>query len=276
MTTTSSTTTRTTRTTTTRRAGRGRPERGRPTPGRPTRSELAALARRDQRLGAWLGKIPPYPGFPDRTNPRQRSDWDALASAIVYQQLHGKAAATIHARIRALTPGDDFPTPAEMLDLSEADLRGAGLSRQKLAALQDLAGRIEDGRLPLRGIARASDDAIEQHLTAVRGIGPWSARMFLLFRLGRLDVMAETDFGVLEGLRILDGKRKRPTPRQALARAEAWRPLRSVGCWAMWRIVDHVREHVPARGEPVRAEGKPARSRDREAAGAVGAGRRTD
>jgi DNA-3-methyladenine glycosylase II len=82
--------------------------------------------------------------------------------------------------------------------------------------------------------------------------------MFLLFRLGRLDVMAETDFGVLEGLRILDGKRKRPTPRQALARAEAWRPLRSVGCWMMWRIVEH------------------ERAGRREAAGAVGAKRPTD
>ena len=210
-------------------------------PTRPTRSEIAALARRDLRLGAWLRRIPPYPGFPDRKNPRQRSHWDALASAIVYQQLHGRAAATIHARTCALTPGRGFPTPAELLDLEDSALRGAGLSRQKIAALRDLAARIEDGRLPLRGIARADDAAIEELLTTVRGIGSWSARMFLLFRLGRLDVMAETDFGVLEGLRILDGKQKRPTPRQALARAEAWRPLRSVGCWTMWRVVERVR-----------------------------------
>ncbi len=245
MTTTSSTTT-TTATTTTREAGRGRP----------TRSELAALARRDARLGAWLGRISPYPGFPDRKNPRQRSHWDALAGAIVYQQLHGQAAASIHARVRALTPGSGFPTPAELLDLSDSSLRGAGLSRQKLAALRDLAARIEDGRLRLRGIARATDDAIEELLTAVRGIGPWSARMFLLFRLGRLDVMAETDYGVLEGLRILDGKRTRPTPRQALARAEAWRPLRSVGCWAMWRIVEHERARERARAAGVGPRGR--------------------
>ena len=250
MTTTSSTTT-TTRTTTTRRAGRAASR-----PARPTRSELGALAQRDERLGAWLRKIPPYPGFPDRKNPRQRSDWDALASAIVYQQLHGKAAAAIHARIRGLTPGRVFPRPAEILDLPAASLRNAGLSRQKLDALRDLARRIEDGRLALRGMARASDDAIEEHLTAVRGIGPWSARMFLLFRLGRLDVMAETDFGVLEGLRILDGRRRRLTPRQALLRAEAWRPLRSVGCWAMWRIVEHVRAAGREPGRGVGARGK--------------------
>jgi len=208
---------------------------------KPAPSELRDLARRDRVLGTWLPKVAPFPGFPDRKNPRQRSHWDALASAIVYQQLHGKAAATIHARIRELTPGSRFPSPAELLALPDEALRGAGLSRQKLAALRDLAGRIEDGRLPLAGIARATDDVVEERLTSVRGIGPWSARMFLLFRLGRLDVMAETDFGVLEGMRILDGKRKRPTPRQALARAESWRPLRSVGCWAMWRIVEHDR-----------------------------------
>jgi len=144
-----------------------------------------------------------------------------------------------------------------MIDLPDEALRGAGLSRQKLAALKDLASRIEDGRLPLAGIARASDEAIVELLTTVRGIGPWSAQMFLLFRLGRLDVMAETDFGILEGLRILDGRRKRPTPRQALARAEAWRPFRSVGCWMMWRIVEF------------------ERARERAAAG-VGPRRRTD
>jgi 3-methyladenine DNA glycosylase/8-oxoguanine DNA glycosylase len=94
-----------------------------------------------------------------------------------------------------------------MLELPDASLRGAGLSRQKLAALRDLAARIEDGRLPLARVSRATDAAIVELLTTVRGIGPWSAQMFLLFRLGRLDVMVETDFGVLEGMRILDGKR---------------------------------------------------------------------
>src|SRR5690349_3040503 len=104
-TTTSSTTTTRTTTTTTRARRRAA--------SRPTRSELADLCRRDDRLGAWLERLPSYPGFPDRRNPRQRSHWDSLASAIVYQQLHGKAAATIHGRLRALTPGSRFPTPAE-------------------------------------------------------------------------------------------------------------------------------------------------------------------
>jgi len=125
-----------------------------------------------------------------------------------------------------------------LLALPPRELRAAGLSRQKLLALRDLAARIHSGDLDLRRISRASDEEVVERLTQVRGIGPWSARMFLLFRLGRLDVMAETDFGVLEGMRILDGARERPKPRAALERAEVWRPLRSVGCWAMWRIVE--------------------------------------
>jgi len=210
----------------------------------PTGRELRDLARRDRKLAPWLKRLPPFPGFPDRSSERQKSHWASLSSAIVYQQLHGKAAATIHARVCALTPGPGFPTPAGLLLLPTRRLRGAGLSRQKIAALRDLASRIEDGRLALPRISRASDEEIVERLTQVRGIGPWSAQMFLLFRLGRLDVMAETDFGVLEGMRILEGRRSRPTPRQALRRAEVWRPLRSVGCWAMWRIVEHERRRA--------------------------------
>src|SRR5262245_49609705 len=208
---------------------------------KPTQEELRALARRDRTLAPWLRTLPPFPGFPDRRSERQKSHWASLSSAIVYQQLHGKAAATIHRRVCALTTGPSFPEPAELLELPARRLRAAGLSKQKIAALRDLAGRIEDGRLELSRISRASDEEIVERLTQVRGIGPWSARMFLMFRLGRLDVMAETDFGVLEGMRILEGRRTRPAPRRALRRAESWRPLRSVGCWAMWRIVEHER-----------------------------------
>ena len=208
---------------------------------KPAPADLRALARRDRKLGRLLGELPPFPGFPDRRNERQRTHWTSLASAIVYQQLHGKAAATIFGRVCGLTRGPGFPSPAEILELPERSLRGAGLSANKLLALQDLARRIEDGRLPLARLSRLREEALVERLTEVRGIGPWSAQMFLMFRLGRLDVMAETDFGVVEGLRLLDGLAERPTPREALARAEAWRPLRSVGCWAMWRLVERHR-----------------------------------
>jgi DNA-3-methyladenine glycosylase II len=208
---------------------------------KPTRADLRELARRDKRLGRLLGELPPFPGFPERGNERHRSHWTALASAIVYQQLHGKAAATIYGRVCALTPGAGFPTPAEISKLPDRSLRAAGLSANKLLALRDLARRIEDGSLPILRLSRMPEETIVERLTEVRGIGGWSASMFLMFRLGRLDVMAETDFGVVEGMRILDGLRERPTPRKALARAEAWRPLRSVGCWAMWRLVERER-----------------------------------
>lgn len=205
---------------------------------KPTARELRDLARADPALGAVLASVDPFPGFPDAKNRRQRSHYAALSSAIVYQQLHGKAAATIYARLCALTPGPNFPTAAEVPTLSDERLLGAGLSRNKLAAVRDLAAQIEDRRLRLAGIARRTDEEIIERLTCVRGIGAWTAQMFLMFRIGRLDVMAEGDLGVQEGLRLLDGLHERPTRKQALARAERWRPLRSVGCWAMWRLVE--------------------------------------
>jgi DNA-3-methyladenine glycosylase II len=214
---------------------------------KPSAHELRALARRDPALGAVLRRLPPFPGFPDAKNRRQRSHYVALASAIVYQQLSGKAAATIFARVCALTPGPGFPEPAELRDLGDEALRASGLSGAKLAALRDLGERIDDGRLVLPHIGRKSDAEIIEHLTSVRGIGEWSAQMFLMFRLGRLDVMAEGDMGVQEGVRLLDGLKERPRAKAVLARAECWRPLRSVGCWMMWRLVE--RERAKARGE---------------------------
>lgn len=203
---------------------------------KPTAREIAALARRDRRLGAALRRVAPFPGFPSRSLHGYQSHFHALARAIVYQQLSGKAAATIHGRLSALTPGARFPRPDELLRLSDAELRGAGLSQAKVLALRDLAGRIESGELALARIARLSDEAIVEKLVAVRGIGVWSAQMFLLFRLGRLDVMPATDLGVQAGLARLDGLAQRPTPKQLEARAEAWRPLRSVASWVLWRV----------------------------------------
>ncbi len=204
---------------------------------KPRRGELAALARRDPVLGAALRRVPPYPGFSSRTG-SYRSHFHALARAIVYQQLAGAAAKTIHDRVCALTPGRAFPRPPELLALSDARLRGAGLSRNKLLALRDLAGRVEDGSLALTRIARLSDEAIVERLVEVRGIGAWSAQMFLIFRLGRLDVMPATDLGVQEGLRRLDGLAERPKPKQLEQRAEVWRPLRSVATWVLYRLAD--------------------------------------
>lgn len=202
---------------------------------RPTPAQLRALARRDPVLGRLLKHVARMPDFP-REGPREiGSHYASLARSITYQQITGKAAGTIWRRVCALTPGRRFPRAAEFLELSEGLLRGAGLSRNKILAVRDLAQRCEDGRLKLRSIARLSDGEVIERLVEVRGIGAWTAQMFLLFRLGRLDVMAPGDLALQEGVRRLDGLAERPTPRELEARAEVWAPLRSVASWALWR-----------------------------------------
>ncbi|MBL8862281.1 MAG: DNA-3-methyladenine glycosylase 2 family protein [Planctomycetes bacterium] len=216
---------------------------------RPTPRQIAALGRRDPALGAWMRALAPFPGFPDAAH-RTGTHYEALARAIVFQQLAGAAAATIHARVCALTPGARFPQPGEIATLDDAALRAAGLSAAKVAAVRDLAARVESGRLRLGGIGRLRDDEIVERLVEVRGIGVWSAQMFLLFRLGRLDVLAPGDLGLQEGLRILEGLAERPGPRALEACRERWSPLCSVASWTLWRLVEHERAR--------RAVGRPA------------------
>lgn len=205
---------------------------------KPADAQLRALRRRDPVLAAAMRRVPGFPGFPDATQNHYRSHFHALARSICYQQITGAAARTIHARVCALTPGAHFPKPEQILELPEEQMRGAGLSRNKLTAIRDLAERVCDGRLRLRSIGRRPDDEIVAELVHVRGIGVWSAQMFLIFRLGRLDVMPATDLGVQEGLRRLDQLTARPPPGEVLERAEVWAPLRSVASWVLWRLAD--------------------------------------
>jgi DNA-3-methyladenine glycosylase II len=125
-----------------------------------------------------------------------------------------------------------------VLAFTDERLRGAGLSGNKTKALRDLAEKIVSGELPLRGIARHDDEEVIRRLTTVWGIGEWTAQMFLIFKLGRLDVMPAGDLGVQEGLRVLDGLDARPSPDKLLDRAEVWRPLCSVAAWFLWRLSD--------------------------------------
>lgn len=205
---------------------------------RPSRSQLAALARRDPLLATARRTVPPFPDFPADGPPEVRSHFDSLARAIVHQQVSTQAARTIWSRVCATTPGRGLARPPQLLELEPETLRAAGLSGSKQLALRDLAERVVDGRLKLRGLHRLADEEVVEQLTTVRGIGEWTAQMFLLFRLGRLDVMAPGDMGLQEGLRRLDGLAERPSPRQLLERAEAWRPLRSVASWVLWRLTD--------------------------------------
>ncbi len=166
------------------------------------------------------------------------SPFESLLQAIVYQQLNGRAAETIHGRVEALFP-KRRPTPRAFLRVKEEKLRGAGLSRAKLAAARDLAAKALDGTLPTKEALRSMpDDEIVERLTAVRGIGRWTAEMFLMFRLGRPDVLPATDYGVRKGFQKAFRKRALPAPKDILRHGERWRPFRSVASWYLWRATE--------------------------------------
>jgi DNA-3-methyladenine glycosylase II len=165
--------------------------------------------------------------------------FDALAESIAYQQLSGKAAATIFGRVRALYPKRKWLDPEQLLATPDETLRAAGLSRAKTAALKDLAAKTIDGTVPAgRALVRMDDDEIITRLTAVRGIGRWTVEMLLLFDLGRPDVWPVDDYGVRKGFAKTFGRRKLPTPKQLMKFGEKWRPYRSVAAWYFWRALD--------------------------------------
>ncbi len=162
----------------------------------------------------------------------------ALAEAIIYQQLSGKAAATILARFIDLFPGRRFPTPGHLLTVPAGKLRAAGLSTQKAAYLLDLATKFCDGTIRPRKFPKMSDDEIAEHLIQVKGIGQWTADMYLMFALNRPDVLPVGDLGVRSGFKKLYHLRAEPTPAKMIALAEPWRPFRSVASWYMWRVLE--------------------------------------
>jgi DNA-3-methyladenine glycosylase II len=164
------------------------------------------------------------------------SAFAALVESIMYQQITVRAAASIHRRLRRLV-GRRHPRPADILGASGRDLRACGLSRQKIAYLRDLAARATDG-LPLRGLGRLDDETVIERLCEVKGIGRWTAEMFLIFRLGRFDVLPVHDYGIRKALQRAYGLRALPKPDWMRAKAEAWRPYRTVACWYLWRSVD--------------------------------------
>jgi DNA-3-methyladenine glycosylase II len=165
--------------------------------------------------------------------------FDALAESIAYQQLTGKAAATIFGRVRALYPKRKWLDPKQLLATPDEALRAAGLSRAKTAALKDLAAKTIDGTVPSgRALLRMTDDEIIARLTTVRGIGRWTVEMLLLFDLGRPDVWPVDDYGVRKGFAKTFRRRELPTPKQLMKLGEKWRPYRSVAAWYFWRAMD--------------------------------------
>ena len=193
------------------------------------------IAATDPRIAALIARSPRYNIKPA---PLIRP-FDALAESIAYQQLSGKAAATIFGRVRALYPRRKYLDPKKILATPDESFRAAGLSRSKIAAVKDLAAKTIDGTVPsARAIARMSDEEIILRLTEVRGIGRWTVEMLLLFDLGRPDVWPVDDYGVRKGFAKIFGRRKLPTPKQLMKLGDKWRPYRSIAAWYFWRALD--------------------------------------
>ncbi|MCG8434772.1 MAG: DNA-3-methyladenine glycosylase 2 family protein [Gammaproteobacteria bacterium] len=165
--------------------------------------------------------------------------FETLLRAIVYQQLSGKAAATIHQRVLALFPGASHPEPAQLLRKRPATLRRAGLSNNKMLAIRDLATKILDGTVPSAvELKKMADEDIIKELTKVRGIGRWTAQMLLIFQLGRPDVLPADDLGIRKGYMRAYGKRKLPDQSKLEIAGRRWRPYRSIASWYLWRAAD--------------------------------------
>ncbi len=211
---------------------------------------IAHLKSADPKLGELIDRVGPFTLRIDSSV----TPFEALLESILYQQLHGKAAATIHRRVREYYGGD--PSPKLLVETPDEVLRAAGVSRNKILALKDLAARTIDGTVPSHSvIAKMPDADIVERLTAVRGIGPWTVEMLLIFRLGRPDVLPVSDYGVRKGYALTFQRvpksrqlasKDLPKPDVLFRRGMRWKPYRSVASWYMWRACDLARSTAPA------------------------------
>ena len=175
----------------------------------------------------------PYP----TTFEKKKDPYRSLVRSVVYQQLSGKAAGTIHGRMLALFPAKDHPDPEDLIEAPPELLRTAGLSRQKIAAIKDVAAKRIEGVIPeARKLSRMKDDEIIERLTAARGVGRWTVEMYLMFTLGRPDVLPIDDLGVRKGAEKL--YRRAFTPKELGKYGERWAPFRSAAAWHLWRFID--------------------------------------
>ena len=194
---------------------------------------LKHLRAADPKLGAVIDRVGRYrPGYST-----EGTHFDAVERSIVYQQLSGAAAGTIHGRVMAMYGGAS-PTPAQLLRTPVEKLRAAGLSGRKVEYVHALARQVADGVLPIETLHELDDDAVIAALTQVKGIGRWTAQMFMLFRLKRPDVLAELDLGLQKGLQKVHGFRTLPTPKRLAQVGERWAPYRSVASWYLWRSLE--------------------------------------
>ena len=196
---------------------------------------VAHLRAADPALAGLINQVGP---FTLELTP-SKSLFEALLRSIVYQQLHGKAAATIHGRVLAVLAQHGGATPEATEQATDEELRGAGLSRNKLLAIRDLAAKCRAGTVPALAAARKlGENELIARLTEVRGIGPWTVHMLLIFHLGRPDVMPTGDFAIRLAFQKLYRKRQSPSPEIILRHTRAWQPYRSVASWYLWRSLD--------------------------------------
>ncbi len=234
-----------------------------PTPPFDLAEATKSLAERDEKLKLLIAESQPFQMSADELE----SPYEALLEAIAYQSISGKAAATIFARIKALSSTGRAPSPKEMLKLRKQALRKAGLSGAKVLAMKDLAKKTIEGVVPsLADAQKLSDEELVKRLTSVRGIGAWTVEMFLIFRLGRPDVLPIHDLGVQKGWSITYGKKRKPKPKELLAFGERWRPYRTVASWYMWRACHRagnaaMRKIRPAQVRKRKPESKPKSAR---------------
>lgn len=208
------------------------------------------LAKACKHMAKFVGKHDPFP----TKFPRSRDPYRALIRAVVFQQLSGKAANTIHGRVLALFPDKDHPDPQDLIDAKDETLRSAGLSRQKIAALRDIAAKTLDGTIPpAKALSRLDDEEIITRLTAARGVGRWTVEMYLLFTLGRPDVWPSDDLGVRKGVQRITGRAL--TPKQLAAYGDRWKPYRSAAAWHAWRATDTVTMEKKPKKKPVPRSG---------------------
>ena len=193
------------------------------------------LSRADKTLARLIKKVGPCTLKPHS----RRTPFVALVTAVTHQQLNGTAAMTILKRFLKLYPGKRFPTPDDVLVTPDERMRAAGLSRAKTAAIKDIAAKTVEGIVPSsRAITKLSNEEILERLTSVRGVGPWTVEMLLMFTLGRLDVLPVTDYGVRKGFAVTFGWKDLPTPKELLEYGERWRPHRSTAAWYLWRALE--------------------------------------
>ncbi len=205
------------------------------TPAFDHRAAIAHITKDDPRIAALIETSLEFKLNIDE----QQSPYESLLRAIAYQSIAGKAAAVIFGRIKALGSNGRCPTPEELLRVPDQKLREAGLSAAKIAAVRDLAQKTIDGTVPtLEDAQKMSDTELVERLISVRGIGAWTVEMFLIFRLGRPDVLPIHDYGVQKGFALTYRKRRIPKPKELAKFGERWRPYRTVASWYMWRAVE--------------------------------------